>query len=137
MSTRILAAGVLGGSLIWAAVAAQQEVRPTPGPGSGTMKVTGSVEVSNTPTVEALQAGAWRVTLGETADVRLAAPARVSIHPPGFLRVGGRYTITWPGGEREGCAIEQIGAEGWVRTTAEGRQRWINVAMARSIDALN
>jgi hypothetical protein len=118
-STSILAIAALAASLAgMAALGAQQELRPTPGPGSGTMKVVGTVDIGSLPPVEAIQRGDWKVVVG----------------PPEFVAVRGRYTITWPGGERETITVDQLATGGWVRATVEGRARWINLAVARSVE---
>jgi hypothetical protein len=134
MKTQTFTAGLVGAALMWAGVSAQQDARSTPGLGTGIVTVTGAVEVANTPTVEAMQGGVWTVALAQPADVRLSGTARVAGILPAFLQERHRYTITWPGGEREMVSVEALGAEGWFRTTVDGRVRWINVAMARSIE---
>jgi hypothetical protein len=139
MKTQMVGAGLLGAALGWAAVSAQQaqqDVRSTPGLGSGIVTVTGAVEVANSPTVEALQAGQWTVALAQPADVRLAGTSRIAFALPGIVQARGRYAIVWSGGERETITAEQLGTDGWLRTATDGRPRWINLAMARSIEEL-
>jgi hypothetical protein len=134
MRTQIVGFGLLGVALFWAVPSAQQDVRSTPGLGTGIVRVAGAVEVANTPSVEALQAGAWTVSLAQPAEVRLSGTTRVAFSLPGFIQTDRRYTVTWPSGQRETVSIDRLGAEGWLRTTVDGRQRWINVAMAQSIE---
>ena len=45
----------------------------------------------------------------------------VALALPPFLRAGGRYEVTWPGGERETFTLAQPGTSGWVRAASEGR----------------
>lgn len=107
-----------------------QLTQPVPGPGSGVVTVVGNVSVANTPSVNAAQAGDWRVTLANTPAVLLT--------PPQFLRPRGHYDVVWSSGQRETIAVLQIGNGGWggwVRVeTTDGRTRWINVAAAASVE---
>ena len=110
-------------AVAWVTLGAQQEMRPTPGPGSGKM----TVDVATLPAIEAVQRGEWKVTVTNPADLR--------VPPVDFLRTGARYELTWPGGERETITVAEIGRAGWIRTTG-ARQRWINTAAARAIDLM-
>ena len=124
MRTRIVA-GVLFVALC-VAVAAQQDVRPVPGPGTGIVKVTGSVDVGTMPPVEAVQRGDWKVAVSNTPTVQVV--------PAEFLKSGAVYVVTWSDGVQETLAVEQILTGTWVRTvTTEGRRRWVNLAVARSV----
>ena len=109
-----------------------QLVQPVPGPGSGIVTVAGNVNVANTPSVHAAQAGDWKVTLANTPPVALT--------PPEFLRPQGHYDVIWSSGLREMVTVVQIGKGGWggwVKVqTANGRVRWINVAAATSVEEL-
>jgi membrane-bound ClpP family serine protease len=42
------------------------------------------------------------------------------------------YEVTWTDGTREVIVVERIGRDGWVRVEGE---RWVNVALARSVQA--
>ena len=112
------------------------QVQPVPGPGTGIVTVQGEVDVRRLPEIEVGQRGDWRVSLANAADVRVVNTPAVAIAPPPFLRAGGRYEVTWPGGERESFSVAQPGTGGWVRAAGEGRQRWLNLATARTIDEL-
>ena len=70
------------------------------------------------------------------ADVRVVNAPAVALTLPPFLRAGGRYEVTWPGGERETFTLAQPGPSGWVRAASEGRERWLNLSTARTIQQL-
>ena len=110
VATSVVVAGVL-----WIAVSAQQEMLPKPGPGSGITRVTGEVNISNTP------------------NVRVLELPPLSIASPPFARKGGSYTITWGDGGTENIIVADVGPDGWVRVEA-GRRRWLNLRMARAIE---
>ena len=112
-------------AVVCIALAAGQEMRPTPGPVSGIVKVEGTVDVGRLPPVEARQLGDWRVAVTNTPSVQVA--------PAEFLKVGTQYAVTWPDGVQEVIGVEQVLPSAWVRTTAGGRIRWVNLALARSI----
>ena len=128
----LLAAGAA--TCLWVAVSAQQEMLPKPGPGSGVTNVSGSVSIANTPDVNiantpgvrAPQDGDWRVAIQNTPSVRVT-----EIPPPGFLRTGSRYEITWADGKSETVTIASLAASGWIEV--ERNRRWINLSSARSI----
>jgi hypothetical protein len=114
-----------------------QEGQRFPGPGSGIIKVDGTVDVRNTPTVHAAQAGEWKVQIANTPGVTVSNTPTVTLAALGFLRVGGRYEVTWPTGERQVVVVSQLGSGGWVRVDggrAPKGQRWINAGAARSIE---
>jgi hypothetical protein len=112
--------------LVWTGVRAQQEVRSTPGLGSGTMTVRGTVDVGNMPDVSVAQRGAWRVGVTDLPPVSLSGPS--------FVRKGGRYRIAWTGAEAETVTVLDPGQAGWVRVETSGaRPRWINLSAAREI----
>ena len=131
MRVTVAAAIVFVVALMSAGVVAQL-VYPMPGPGSGVVTVAGSVNVANTPSVNAAQMGDWKVTLANTPAVLLT--------PPEFLRPRSRYDIAWAGGQRETITVLQIGSGGWGSwarvQTSTGRTRWINVAAAASVEEL-
>ncbi len=77
------------------------QVQSVPGPGTGIVTVQGEVDVRRLPPIEVGQRGDWRVSLANAADVRVVNTPAVAIAPPPFLRAGGRYEVSWPGGERE------------------------------------
>jgi hypothetical protein len=116
-----------------AGVATERQTQRMPGPGSGIVPLSGTVEIGNTPMVKATQQGDWKVTLGSQADVRVTNTPLVSIAAPDFLKKGGRYSITWATGEQESIVVTQAGT-GWVRTERDGRVRWVNLASARTIE---
>jgi len=126
MSTKA-AIGILilsvGFSWVWLSARQSPSV---PGPGTGIATVTGTVKVGNT--VPVTQSGEWKVDVANTPTV-LAAP-------PNFVRVGGTYTVTWAGGERELVTITALGAGAWVRAESPNQGvRWLNTALVRSVEA--
>ena len=112
------------------------QVQSVPGPGTGIVNVQGEVDVRRLPPIEVAQRGDWRVSLASAADVRLVNTPAVALTLPPFLRAGGRYEVTWPGGERETFTLAQPGTSGWVRAASEGRERWLNLSTARTIQEL-
>lgn len=113
-------------------VRAQQEVRSTPGPGSGRM----TVDVATIPVVQVAPAGEWRMTVANVPDVRVVNTPTVASAAPDFVRSGARYEITWSGGERETVTVSQAMPGGWIRVEGGDRRRWLNVAAARSLEEL-
>ncbi|HVL66526.1 MAG TPA: hypothetical protein VM364_04600 [Vicinamibacterales bacterium] len=116
--------------VLWAGVAAQQEVRPRPGFGSGIM----DVNVVNHPAVTAAQSGPWHVAVSNAPDVRVTNVATVAVVSPSFLRVGLSYVVTWRAGETETVTISEIAYNGWVRVQTAGRTRWVNLSTARAVE---
>lgn len=130
MRTSLIVLGTLVGlALGWAGASAQQEVRPTPGPGSGTITVRGTVDIGNTPHVMAMQSGDWRVTVANPPpDVTTA---------PDFVTPRVRYTIVWPAGDRETVTLAALSPNGWAQVDSPASQsarRWINLGVAVSIE---
>jgi len=115
-------------AMVWSGVSAQQEMQARPGPGSGVTRVSGSVDIEAMPDVNAKQRGEWRVAITDLPAVRVAGLA--------FVRAGGRYEVTWGGGEKEAVRVSEIGADGWVRVEHQ-RSRWVNLGHARSVEAGN
>jgi hypothetical protein len=113
--------------LLWAGVSAQQEVLPKPGPGSGITRITGAVEVSNAPSVHAVQQGGWEVAINNTPTVRI-----VETVGPSFLKQGRKYEITWDDGKAEVVTVAGSGRDGWIEVSGPPR-RWINLTSLRTI----
>ena len=112
---------------LWVVVSAQQqEMKPKPGPGSGITNVVGEVAITNAPSVQAAQAGEWRVSVENVPGVRVT-----EFPSPGFLRSGLRYEITWADGATEAVQVEKSAGNGWIEV--ERGRRWVNVTTARSI----
>lgn len=128
MGKVIIGVAAIGAGLLWAGVSARQEVRPVPGPGTGVVTVRGTVDIGNAPDVSAAQRGDWRVAVSNVPTVRVAN------RTPGFVKIGGRYTVVWSGGDSEAITILDVADDGWVQVGAAGRRRWMNLAMARVID---
>jgi hypothetical protein len=115
-------------AMVWSGVSAQQEMLSRPGPGSGVSKVSGTVTIDEMPDVNAKQRGPWRVGITDMPEIHVAGPA--------FVRPGGRYDITWEGGDKESLVVSSIGADGWVKVEHQ-RSRWVNLGLARSVEAMN
>ena len=109
----------------WAAIPAGQDVRPVPGPGTGIVTVTGSVDIGNMPPVR--QGSDWQV--------RFASPPDVRLMPPEFVKPRGRLELTWMGGGSETVVVLEAGAGGWARVeSSSGRPRWVNLAQAQAVE---
>jgi hypothetical protein len=117
---------IVAAASVWARSSSGQ-VQAVPGPGTGVVNVRGAVDIANVPVVEAVQRGEWRVAVTNPSVV--LAP-----HP--FLRLGGRYDVTWPVGEKETIVVGQTGPGGWVRVDTPGKHRWINLDLTKSIEEL-
>jgi membrane-bound ClpP family serine protease len=117
----VVAVGLAG--FAWTA-GAQQVLQPKANQGSGVVTIGGTVDVGNTPSVKAGQLGDWTVSIANTPAVTVAAPE--------FLKGQRSYEVTWTDGTREVIVVERIGRDGWVRVDGE---RWVNVALARSLQA--
>jgi len=129
MRTSLVVVALAAAGLFWASAAAQQETRPTPGPGSGTMNVRGTVDIGNVPSVAAAQQGNWRVAVSSAPPVAVAGPE--------FLKKGSRYVIAWPGADPRAVTVVLVGQNGWVQVEfpdGGGRQRWVNLATAQSVE---
>ena len=127
MRTSLLVFALAGSAFIWTA-SAQQEMRPTPGPGSGTMTVRGTVDVGNIIDVTASQRGEWKVAVSSVPPMAAASLE--------FVRKGERYLIAWSAGDpAELVTIAAHGQGGWVQVeNPGGRQRWVNLNVARAVE---
>lgn len=127
MRRPVIVMSIVTAAVLWVAVSAQQqEMKPRPGPGSGITTVVGEVAITNAPTVQAAQAGEWRVSVQNVPGVRVT-----EFPSPGFLRTGVRYEITWPDGATDTVQVEKSAGNGWIEVD-RGRA-WVNVSSARSI----
>ena len=116
-----------------AAVSARQG-QSVPGLGTGVVTVNGVVGIANT--VPVTQSGAWKVGVDGTADVRVSNEPVVWIAPPSFIKPRGRYLITWNDGAIENLSVSAVAGAGWVQvTTNNGSTRWVNLTLARAIEA--
>jgi hypothetical protein len=96
--------------------------------------VQGEVDIRRLPLIDVAQRGPWKMSLAETADVRVVAPVYVA--PPAFVRAGGRYLVLWGANERENIEVTQVGGGGWVRVGGGARVRWINLTQAQAVEEL-
>jgi hypothetical protein len=128
--TLATAATVAAAALICVAVSSGQDVRPTPGFGTGVVTVQGTVDIGNSPSVAATQSGQW--------DVRVTNAPAVVAAPPEFLKAGRRYRVTWPDERSEVVVVAQLGSNGWTRveSTSGAGRRWINLAGAQAVEEL-
>jgi hypothetical protein len=115
------------------AVSARQG-QNVPGLGTGEVTVKGVVGIANT--VPVTQSGPWKVGVDGSPEVRVGNQPIVWIAPPSFIKAGGRYAITWSAGDKENVTVSGVAGAGWVQvTTSDSPARWINVTLARAIEA--
>lgn len=132
MHRRIVGAILLIG-LGLTAVSARQ-AQNVPGLGTGEVTVKGVVGIANT--VPVTQSGPWKVGVDGSPEVRVGNQPIVWIAPPSFIKAGGRYAITWNTGDTENVTVSGVAGAGWVQvTTSNSSTRWINVTLARAIEA--
>jgi hypothetical protein len=68
------------------------------------------------------------VGVTELPDVHLAGPP--------FVRAGGRYEVTWTSGQIEQVSVTAVASDGWAKVEHH-RSRWVNLRLARAVEALN
>lgn len=130
---------IASGALLWVAISSGQDVRPMPGPGPGFVTVKGTVDIGNTPSVAPVQGSQWKVVLAEAGDVRVTNTPTVTTASPEFVKLGRRYSVTWPAGRTEVIVVAQLGSGGWTRVefkSSDGRRRWVNLAGAEAVEEL-
>jgi hypothetical protein len=128
MRTRLAVGTMIAvGVLLWVRSTSGQ-VQAVPGPGSGVVTVTGTVDVGNVPVVNAVQRGDWKVTVDNLPMVTLA--------PLPFVRIGKTYRVIWPNGQTQTIAVRQTGPHGWVAIDPSQRS-WVNLAGAQSVEETN
>jgi len=116
------------------AAASARQGQNVPGLGTGEVTVKGVVGIANT--VPVTQSGAWKVGVDGSPEVRVANQPIVWIAAPSFIKAGGRYVITWNAGDTETVTVSGVAGAGWVQvTTSNSPTRWINVTLARTIEA--
>jgi hypothetical protein len=133
MRTKVVTGVVVAVVALYLARSTHGQVQSVPGPGTGVVTVQGVVDVRALPPIDVGQRGDWKMSLANVADVRVVNTPTVVAAPLAFLKVGGKYDITWPAGDRETIGVAQLGSGGWVRA-AGGRQRWLNLSVARAIE---
>ena len=136
MRTRIVTAILMAAAVLYWVESMVGQVQPVPAFGTGIVTVQGEVDVRKLPPMDVSQRGDWKVSLATVPDVRVVNTATVAIALPPFVKVGGRYEVTWPAGDRETVAIAQLGGGTWVRASGEGRERWLNLAAARALQEM-
>ena len=111
-----------------------RQAQNVPGMGTGEVTVKGVVGIANT--VPVTQSGAWKVGVDGSPEVRVGNQPIVWIAPPSFIKAGGRYAITWTAGDTENVTVSGVAGAGWVQvTTSNSPTRWINLTLARAIEA--
>ena len=133
MRTKVVTATLMAVAALYWVQSTAGQVQPVPTFGSGTVTVQGEVDVRRMPVIDVGQRGDWRVSLANAPDVRVVNMPAVAMAPLPFLRVGGRYVVTWPAGDQETIAVTQLGGGGWVRATGGGQPRWVNLGWARVV----
>ena len=128
MRTRLAIGALIAVGALLCVRSSSGQVQPVPGPGTGVVTVTGTVDVGNVPAVNAVQRGDWKVTVENLPSVTLA--------PLPFLKVGRTYRITWPSGQTQTVTVRQTGPHGWVATDATQRS-WVNLAGAQQVEETN
>jgi hypothetical protein len=111
------------------------QVQPAPGPGTGIVTVTGHVGINDIVRV-APAVTDWRVVVGNVPDVRVVNTPAVTLSLPSFIKVGGRYEITWGPNERESIRVVETLTGGWVRAESANRPRWLNLTIARGVEEI-
>jgi hypothetical protein len=127
---------VMGAMIVVVALAlvrsSNGQVQSVPGPGTGVVYVSGKVDVDNV--VRAAQAGDWKMTVANVADVRVTNTPVVTLSALPFVKEGSRYEIVWGQSDRESIRVMNAGTDGWVRVESTGRRRWVNLSTARAIE---
>jgi hypothetical protein len=132
MRTRIIVVILLAG--VGLTVVSARQGQNVPGLGTGEVTVKGVVGIANT--VPVTQSGGWKVEVDGSPEVRVGNQPIVWIAPPSFIKAGGRYAITWNGGDTETVTVSAVAGAGWVQVTSSNAPtRWINVTLARAIEA--
>ena len=134
MRNAVVTSLAVAGVAVTLGLTARGQVQTVPGPGSGIVTVTGRVEVVD-GVVRSIQSGDWKVTLANIPDVRVVNTATVAAAPLPFLKTGTRITLTWQDGSRETVRVGQLGGGGWVLDDSAGRNQWVNLGAARSVEA--
>lgn len=109
---------------------AAQQVPGSRQPGTVTPGAT-AVFIANQPTVQAQQAGEWRVSVPD--GISLRDGVAFTFDGPAFLQVGHRYTIRWGSGVEGRYTIERL-SKGWALARTPSSRLWINTAQAATIE---
>ncbi len=111
-------------------VSAQQQVPVTVVPGT-IAPGSAAVQVVNQPTVQAVQAGEWLVSV--PGGVTLNKGGTFSFEGPDFLEVGKRYTMRWDAGLTGTYTVAQV-TRGWALVRSGPNRLWVNTALAVAIE---
>jgi hypothetical protein len=130
----VTAVGIGIVALVWG-LPARGQVQPVPGPGSGVVSVVGRVEVAD-GSIQARQAGDWRVAVANAPDVRVVNTPTVSPAPLPFLKTRVRLQVIWPGGASQTLRVAQLGGGGWCLVEGSGNPYWVNLNMAQSVEEM-
>ena len=108
---------VIGGIAVALAAGVRGQAQAVPGPGSGVVTVTGTVQIAD-GMIHAAQVGDWKVAVANAPDVRVVNTPTVARAAWPFLRQGAQVTVTWPDGSTESIRIAQLGGAGGCREAA-------------------
>ena len=111
-------------------LAAQQQVPGNLVPGT-IAPGSAAVQVVNQPTVQAVQAGEWRVSV--PGGVTLNSGGTLSFEGPDFIEVGKRYTMRWGAGLTGTYTVVQV-TRGWALVRTGTSRMWVNTALAVAIE---
>src|SRR5262245_9242114 len=106
---------IVGSAFAVAAVATQQGQQtgfPRPTLDTGSVRVEGTVSVTNDVDVRAAQAGAWSVNVGALPPIETASPD--------FVVAGHPYRLTSSAGSEIHLRVTEVRRGGWVRGFQQG-----------------
>ena len=92
-----------------------------------------SVQVTNQPTVQAVQSGAWKVSVPDGVTATLPRGTNVGFDAPDFLEVNHKYIMRWGAGLTGTYTVQQI-HRGWALVSSGNSRLWVNTALAIAIE---
>ena len=91
------------------------------------------VQVVNQPTVQAVQAGDWRVAVPGNVSVTLSHAAVTSFEAPPFIEANHKYIIRWGAGLTGTYTVIEVN-HGWALVRSGSSRLWVNTALAVAIE---